>query len=51
MYKMVNRFLTFQDILDKLNKHLDTNVLTDKQRKILQFAYLSGVAWGVILAI
>ena len=51
MYKMVNRFLTYQDILDKLDKHLDTNILTDKQRKILQFAYLSGVGWDVILAI
>ena len=51
MYKMVNRFLTYQDILDKLDKHLDTNILTDKQLKILQFAYLSGVVWDVILAI
>ena len=50
MYKMVNRFFPCQDILDKLDKHLDTNILTDKQRKILQFVYLSGVAWGVILA-
>ena len=51
MYKVVNRFLTYQDILDKFDKHLDTNILTDKQRKTLQFAYLSGVAWDVILAI
>ena len=51
MYKTVNRFLTYQYILDKLDKHLDTNILTDKQRKILQFAYLSDVAWDMILAI
>ena len=51
MYKMVNRFLTYQDILDKLDKHLDTNILTDKQCKALQFTYLSGVAWDVILPI
>ena len=51
MYKMVNRFLTYQYILDKLDKHLDTNILIDKQCKLLQFAYLSGVAWNVILAI